>query len=120
MRGIYYPLFVVLLLLGMAACQAAVSSIPLTVNTGSTDGSGLSLNITQPQDESVVRSNPITVSGNVSSGAEVMINGLSADAQGGHFSVMVELETGPNSIEVTVSDNTGKQVSKYITVVYVP
>jgi len=120
MRSIYYPLFVVLLLLVMAACQAAVSSIPLTVNTGSTDGSALSLNITQPQDESVVRSNPITVSGNASSGSEVMINGLPADAEGGHFSVMVELETGPNSIEITAGDETGKQVSKYVSVVYVP
>jgi hypothetical protein len=120
MRRIYYPLLAVLLFLGMAACQAAVNGIPFTVNTGGTGGGVLSLNITQPQDESVVRSNPVTVSGNVSGGAEVMINGLSADAEGGHFSVMVELETGPNSIEITASDGAGKQVSKYVSVVYVP
>jgi hypothetical protein len=120
MTRIWYTLLAVLIFSGMAACQAAVNGIPLTVNTGSTGGSVLALNITQPQDESVVRSNPVTVSGNVSSGAEVMINGLSVNAESGHFSVLVEIETGPNSIEITASDTAGKQVSKYVSVVYVP
>ena len=120
MRSIWYPLLAVLLFLGMAACQAAANRMPLAVNTGSSVGSVLRLNITQPQDESVVRSNPIMVSGNVRGGAEVMINGLLADAAGGHFNAMVELETGPNYIEISVSDGAGKQVSKYVSVVYVP
>jgi hypothetical protein len=60
------------------------------------------------------------VSGSVSGAVEVRINGSSADAEGGHFSVMVELETGPNSIEILATDAAGKQLSKYISVVYVP
>jgi len=120
MRSIWFPLLAVLFFSGMAACQAAVNGIPLAVNTGSTGDSALSLYITRPQDESVVRSNPIAVSGNVRGGAEVMINGLLADAQGGHFNAKVELETGPNYIEITASDGAGKQVSKYVSVVYVP
>jgi len=120
MRSIWLPLLAVLLFSGVVACQAVAKETPLTVNTDGTGGSALSLTITQPQDESVVRSNPITVSGSVIGGVEVMINGLSANVEGGHFSVMVELETGPNSIEITAGDAAGKQLSKYISVVYVP
>ena len=71
MRSIWYPLLTVLFFSGMAACHAAVNEIPLTINTDNTSGSALSLNITQPQAESVVRSNPVTVSGNVSSGVNL-------------------------------------------------
>jgi hypothetical protein len=120
MRSIWYPLLAIIIFSGLAACQAAGSGIPSTVNTDNTSGSVLALNITQPQDESIVRSNPVTVSGNVSGGAEVTINGLSVDAESGHFSAIVELETGPNSLEITANDAAGKQVSKYVSVVYVP
>jgi hypothetical protein len=120
MRSIWLPLLAVLLFLGVAACQAVAKETPLMVNTNGTGGSALSLTVTQPQDESVVRSNPIMVSGSVSGAVEVRINGSLADSEGGHFSVMVELETGPNSIEITARDTAGKQLSKYVSVVYVP
>jgi len=120
MRSIWFPLLAVLLFAGLAACQAAVRDIPPISSTDNTSGIALSLNITQPQDESIVRINPVTVSGSVSSGAEVMINGLSVNAESGHFSAVVELETGPNSIEITASGAAGKQVSKNVSVVYVP
>jgi hypothetical protein len=32
----------------------------------------------------------------------------------------VELEPGPNTIDVSARDSTGKEAAKYVTVVYVP
>lgn len=113
---------VVLIISALIGCQDGVNGLAAAKDTDSTglNGGGLTLNVTQPMDESVVRSNPITVSGNTAESADVMINGLSVELEKGHFSVMVELEPGPNMIDISASDGSGKQASKYLTVVYVP
>ena len=104
----------------LSSCQGTADGRPISINHISQTGNGLILNVTAPQDESVIRISPVTVSGNTSPDAEVTVNGLAVSLEGTHFSVQVELETGPNSIDVVARDASGKQVSKYLTVVYVP
>jgi hypothetical protein len=123
MKSHWYPLIALMILAVMVACQAVAGGLPVADNHGaeaSSSGTVMVLNITQPQDESVVRSNPVTVSGNVTSGVDVMVNGQPVNVEGGRFSVAVEMEEGPNSIEVVAVDGTGRQVTKYVGVVFVP
>jgi hypothetical protein len=123
MRSLWILLGVGLLVTMLIGCRPGGAGLSFTSDNANDSGNALStlkLNITGPVDESVVRSNPITVSGNTEAGADVMINGLSVAAENGHFSTMVELEPGPNNIDVSVKDASGKQASKYLTVVYVP
>jgi len=109
-----------LFILVMAGCQAGISGFPLVVNNINTDSDILKLNITGPVDESVVRSSHVTISGNTEPEAAVMINGLSIDQEKGHFSVTVELEPGPNLINIFAKNPAGKQISKDVTVVCIP
>jgi hypothetical protein len=123
MRSLWMLLGAILLISALICCQAGNSGLPVVSDSGNGNGNvsnTLKLNITGPVDESVVRSNPVTVSGNTEPGVDMMINGLSIAVENGHFSVMVELEPGPNMIDISVKDTSGKQSSKYLTVVYVP
>lgn len=123
MRSLWILLGVGLLLTILIGCRPGAAGLPVASDNGNGSKNALSalkLSITGPVDESVVRSSPVTVSGNTEAGADVMINGLSIEVDGGHFSAMVELESGPNMIDISVKDASGKQASKYITVVYVP
>lgn len=108
------------LLFAIISCQSGVAGLPVVINSNNTQEDILRLDITGPVDESVVRSSPVTVSGKTEPGAELMINGLSVELEKGHFSVMVELEPGPNLIDIFVKDASGRQASKYVMVVYVP
>jgi hypothetical protein len=120
MRSLWIP-GVVLIISALIGCQAGINGLAVSNDSNNAGPNGaLTLNITQPMDESVVRSNPITVSGNTRPGVDVMINGLSIGEENGHFSVLVELEPGPNTIDISAADSSGKQTSKYLTVVYVP
>jgi hypothetical protein len=132
MNRLWLPVFAFLLTTSLIGCQVAANSADSYSSTdtgnsngnsngnGNDNGNGLTLNVTQPLDESVVRASPVSVSGSTAAGAEVMINGLSVSLDGSHFSAMVELEPGPNMIEVIAKSSPGKQATKYITVVYVP
>lgn len=128
MNRLWLPVFAFLLTTLLIGCQVAANSADSysSTDTGNSNGNsngngnGLTLNVTQPLDESVVRASPVSVSGSTALGAEVMINGLSVSLDGSHFSAMVELEPGPNMIEVIAKISPGKQATKYITVVYVP
>ena len=120
MRSLWILLGFGLLISALICCQAGNSVFPITDGNGISGGSTLKLNITGPVDESIVRSNPVTVSGNTEPGVDMMINGLSIAVENGHFSVMVELEPGPNMIDISVKDTSGKQASRYLTIVYVP
>jgi hypothetical protein len=122
MRIIWTLVGAVLLMSLMFGCGPG-SSGPIPSDNGNGNGSAFSdikLNITGPIDESVVRSNPVSVTGSTEPGADVMINGLSITAEDGHFSAMVELEPGPNVIDISAKISPGKQTSKYLTIVYVP
>jgi hypothetical protein len=82
---------------------------------------GFFLEVFEPQDETVVDSNPICVCGSTSPGAEVSINGelINID-QEGSFAVMVELEEGPNAIEVIATDYDGNEEICILAVIYTP
>ena len=123
MRSLWILLGLGLLISVLICCQAGNSGLPFAIDSDNGSGNALNtlkLNITGPVDESVVRSNPVTVSGNTEPGVDMMINGLSIAVENGHFSVMVELEPGPNIIDILVKGTSGKQASKYLTIVYVP
>ena len=120
MKWLGLSLLTIIIISLVGGCQGSSAPTPIVSNNGTQVGNGLSLSITQPQDESVVRTNPITISGTASAGSDVTVNGLSVSLEGNHFSAVLELEPGPNMIEVTAGNVAGKQASRYITVVYVP
>jgi len=82
---------------------------------------GFFLEVTEPQNETVVSTSPICVSGSTSPGAEVSVNGelIDVDEQG-NFAAMVELEEGPNAIEVIATDYEGNEKSCILAVIYSP
>jgi Na+-transporting methylmalonyl-CoA/oxaloacetate decarboxylase gamma subunit len=85
----------------------------------------LFLEITQPTDGAQVSTGSITVSGKTIPGAVVSaaIDDTVAIAdidQDGNFSVTVNLEEGPNLIEVVASDQLGNEKSSSIAVICVP
>ena len=85
------------------------------------DAERLFLQITQPEDESIVSTGAVAVQGSTTVDAVVSVNGavVEVDAQGA-FEAIVALEEGPNLIEVVASDLTGAQESVDIVVVYLP
>jgi len=122
MRSISILLGMALMIVALPGCHTAVSGLPVSSINGNvnSDIGALTLNVTQPMDESIVRSNPITVSGNTKPGADIIINEISVAVENGHFSASVELEPGPNIIDIAARDSYGKEASRYITVIYVP
>ncbi|MBN1375285.1 MAG: hypothetical protein JXA01_03935 [Dehalococcoidia bacterium] len=120
MRSLCILLGVALSISIVIGCQADIDGLPVSVGKTDTVSDALKLNITGPVDESVVRSSPITVSGTTDTSVDLMINGLSVSLENGRFKVLVELEPGPNVIDILAKDASGKQASKYLTIVYVP
>jgi len=83
--------------------------------------STLALEISTPQDESVVTSATIVVSGTTEANAVVSVNGVLVDIDDeGQFSTTITLEEGPNYIEVLASDYEGNEAVKSLSVIYVP
>ncbi|MDD5510392.1 MAG: hypothetical protein PHI12_06265 [Dehalococcoidales bacterium] len=79
----------------------------------------LSLEINEPADEAVVSVSRITVSGKTAADAVVSINGIVADVDAeGIFNGEINLEAGPNVIEVVASDFYGNEKSAVLTVIY--
>lgn len=123
MRCLWILAVAALLMTALIACSPGNSAPAVINDNGNGNGSAanaIKLNITGPKDESVVRDSPVVVTGSTEPGADVMINGLSIAVEDGHFSAMVELEPGPNMIDVLARSSAGKQASKYLTIVYVP
>ncbi|MFC1899196.1 hypothetical protein ACFLXP_02580 [Chloroflexota bacterium] len=79
----------------------------------------LVLEIMEPADETVVDVSRITASGNTLADAVVSINGVIADVDyQGTFTGEVNLDAGPNVIEVVASDFYGNEKSAILTVIY--
>lgn len=79
------------------------------------------LKVTSPQDESVVNVASIAIEGQAGASSVVSVNGDLVDVDGsGKFRTTVELEEGPNIIEIVASDTTGKEASTILTVIYQP
>jgi len=83
------------------------------------DTTALPLEVTEPQDESVVSTSEVTVKGVTTADAVVSVNGTLVDVdEDGKFSTVVSLEEGPNTIEVTASDFEDNEASKALYVIY--
>jgi hypothetical protein len=79
------------------------------------------LEVTDPQDEAVVTVSPLPVQGQTTPDSVTTVNGqvVEVDAQG-QFMTQVDLEEGPNFIEVLASDFDGHQEGQVLTVIYIP
>jgi len=87
-----------------------------------TPAAALSLTVTSPQDEVVVKDAVIRLVGRSSPDAVVSVNGnivRSVDIEG-NFSTPVTLIEGPNLLEVIATDYRGGQASQVLTVIYAP
>ena len=99
-----------LLVLLSAGCGSTKSPTPAPT---------LSLEILEPQDEAIVNVSRIAVSGKTEADAVVSINGIIADVDyQGMFTAEVNLDAGPNVIEVVASDFYGNEQSVVLGVVY--
>ncbi len=79
------------------------------------------LDVTSPENESVIRAATIEVKGRTAVDAVVSVNDTVVDvAEDGSFTSMVTLGEGPNTIDVIASDFSGDQQAKIINVIYVP
>jgi len=123
-KAVLLPASIILLISLFVGCVTAAATRVdyLSTDTGKDTVKlvGPSLVITQPLDDSIVRTSPLAVSGNAEPGVSLTVNGCSVELDGSHFSITVELEPGPNSIDVTAKDDSGNMTSKYLTVIYVP
>ncbi len=82
----------------------------------------LFLHVTSPEgDEDFVSVATYTVAGNTRIDAIVSVNDQIAEVdQNGSYSATVELEIGPNIVEVVASVASGDEVSKVLTIFYLP
>jgi len=83
----------------------------------------LFLSVTQPQDQSVVNTASITISGRTIHGAVVSVSlndsiYIPSVDNNGYFTISVPLDEGPNLIEVIASDYYGNQKSVNISIIY--
>lgn len=77
------------------------------------------LQVEQPQDESVVTTSPITVTGATQPDATVSVSGnLVTVNERGRFTTTVNLTEGPNVIDIVASDLSGNQLSKTLAIIY--
>jgi hypothetical protein len=100
--------------------QSPQSSTPAVQPSQPSSNQDLVLEIDEPDDESVVRLSTISLSGTASPDAEVTVNGISVSVEKGNFTTLIELEEGPNSIEILASDGKGHKNSQELTVIYIP
>ena len=115
------------LLITVAACgrrstPAVQTPAPAPSIASSAATSALSLAVTAPQDEVVVKDAVIRLVGRSSPDAVVSVNGnivRSMDIEG-NFSTLVSLIEGPNLLEVLATDYRGGQASQVLTVIYTP
>ncbi len=72
--------------------------------------SGIPLKITEPADAAEIKAPVIAVKGQTVPDAAVSVNDIAgiADAEG-NFSITINLEPGPNAVDVIATDDSGKQ-----------
>ncbi len=77
--------------------------------------------ITEPEDQSIVSEPQIRLSGRTGPDASLSVNGVfvRVDELGFFFS-LVNLEVGPNIIEVVATSNDGRELSQIIAIIYRP
>jgi len=118
MKRVLPGALLLLVLLIIVGCQAT-STQPTPTPTPTP---GLTLVITEPKDEAVVKDSLLRVAGYTSVDAVVSVNGniiRAIDARG-NFATAIPLQEGPNLVEVIATDYQGNRVSKVLTVIYAP
>ena len=128
---IIFAILMVCLLL-MAGCRGktvAVSTTqtpvtPVEVNpapeVSAPEADNLPLEVVEPVDGAVVNTSRVTVSGRTAPDAVVSINGNVPDVNGqGEFTEQINLDFGPNIIEIIASDFYGNEKGVVLTVFYV-
>jgi len=114
-------LFLITMLPLLATSCGSASSPKDTSGTSlPTDGAGLFLTVTEPQDNTITSADSIDVKGRTSPGATVSVNEEIVSAVNeGNFVITIGLDEGINTIEVHASDETGKeaQVTLIVTLV---
>lgn len=92
----------------------------IPVPSPETPPTGFYLTVTQPADGSIINVGKTEVRGSTSPGAVVSVNDeiTMADTQGA-FTVTINLEEGPNIIEVVASDEEGNEATTSLTVTLV-
>ena len=101
--------------------QRPLTASTLTPGAKPVASATLSLNIAEPENESVSEAKELPVKGTASGAAVVSVNGriVATDAAGG-FSTTVSLIQGANSIEIIASDKEGNEVRQIQVVFYLP
>ena len=81
---------------------------------------GISLTVSEPQDNTVTDVATVEVKGQTNAGAVVSVNEVvtTADANGS-FEATVGLDEGPNTIEIVASDEAGNEASATLIVTLV-
>ncbi len=119
MKNLIIMLMAVFIIAVVGGCQIAAAVAPVAVGYDN-NSTRLTVKIIQPQDETVVRSTPLAVSGTVNVPAQVTVNGVGVDVKDNHFNTTIDLDPGPNSIDVSATDSKGNETFKSVSVVYVP
>ena len=79
------------------------------------------LQVLSPQDEAVVNTPQVDVTGSAPAGAVISINDeILIVGDDGQFKTTVSLDEGPNLIEIIASDNNGNETSLILAVTYEP
>ena len=79
------------------------------------------LEVDEPMDQTTVGESPIPVTGRTGSDAVVSINGRSVPVDEiGMFSALVDLEPGPNIINIVANNIDGQVLTALIAVIYRP
>jgi maltose-binding protein MalE len=107
-RGSMLVIAVVALLAMVSGCTTSSSKDSSGVSTSA----GVSLTVSEPQDNTITDTPTIDVSGHTNPEAVVSVNDVvtTADANG-NFTTTISLNEGPNTIEVVASDQEGNQAS---------
>lgn len=128
-KWIWFSVILFLLLFPLVSCSEPSAQpnaqpkppAPTTLATPDTQTTQqLFLKINEPADESVVKTSSINLSGTVSANAEVTVNGTSVAVENGNFTALVELEEGPNSLEIRASDGKGREETMILNIIYLP
>lgn len=105
----------------------AVNDTPTTTPTATAEPlppvtpEEFSLSVSSPENESVVDRSPIEVRGSSIVDAVVTVNGQVVDmGPQGEFAASVDLEEGPNVIEVIASDFAEHQEALALSIIYIP
>jgi hypothetical protein len=97
---------------GLTLSPSAVATQSNSSPSSPTTTTGISLTVSEPQDNTITDVDTIEVKGHTDPQAVVSVNEeiTTADANG-DFDATVSLEEGPNTIEVVASDEEGNQAS---------